>query len=75
MSTSTIAGQGPAPLTLSAPAAAQLLGVSRATFWRWQAAGMVPKPTIKHGRCVRWAFADIEAYARGEALRRGEQLA
>lgn len=56
------------PLTLSALEAANLLGVHRATFWRWQAAGIVPQPTIKRGRRVRWALADIEACARGEAL-------
>ena len=38
------------------------LGVSRSTFYKWQAAGIGPKPAFRHGRCVRWAVESVEAY-------------
>jgi predicted DNA-binding transcriptional regulator AlpA len=35
-----------------------LLGVSKASVWRWAAAGTIPKP-IKLGHCTRWSSIDI----------------
>jgi excisionase family DNA binding protein len=54
------------PLLLSAPEIAKLCGVNRATIWRWTKAGVLPSPTIKQGRVVKWHRESIEAFARGE---------
>lgn len=39
---------------------AALVGVSRATWWRWVSAGTIPAP-IRIGGVTRWWRSDIEA--------------
>jgi predicted DNA-binding transcriptional regulator AlpA len=58
--TATIAA--PAPLLLDAADAAALCGVSRATWFGWQAAGQIPVAVLRRGRIVRWSHAEIVAW-------------
>jgi predicted DNA-binding transcriptional regulator AlpA len=40
-----------------------IAAIDRATGWRWLKAGILPAPTIKVGRVVRWNTAAIEKWA------------
>ncbi len=51
-------------ILLDARAAAKLCGVSRATWFSWQAAGLIPLPTLRRGRVVRWLRSEIEAWCK-----------
>ncbi len=44
--------------------AAKACGISPSTWHRWEAQGITPKPVIRHGRIVRFAQADIEAFVK-----------
>jgi len=46
------------PLLLLARAAAALLGVSRATFYRWDKGGLIPSATRIRGR-RRWSRIEL----------------
>lgn len=46
-------------LLLDAKAAARLCGVSRATWFNWQATGQVPPPCLAKGRIRRWSRQTI----------------
>jgi excisionase family DNA binding protein len=48
------------PLLLSDREAAALLGIGRATFWRYVGAGRLPRP-VKLGNVTRWRRAELEA--------------
>lgn len=37
--------------------------INRATGWRWLKDGILPPPTIKVGRVVRWSVESIEKWA------------
>lgn len=50
-----------APLLLRPDEAAQMLGVSRATLWRWSADGKLPAP-VRVGAVTRWRSADLAAW-------------
>lgn len=39
---------------------AAYLRISRATLYRWIAAGIVPQPCIRKGRIVRWTRAAVD---------------
>ncbi len=39
---------------------AEIYSVSRATIWRWAAAGRLPQPVKLSPGCTRWKLADIE---------------
>ena len=52
-----------APLLLSARQSADLCGVSRATWFSWQAAGQIPSPALRRGRVVRWLADEIKSWA------------
>ncbi len=54
--------RAPAPMLLDASQAAALCGVSRATWFAWQAAGQIPSPVLRRGRVVRWDRREIEAW-------------
>ena len=49
-------------LLLSALQAATLCGVSRATWWGWNAAGQIPLPALRRGRVVRWNRTELERW-------------
>jgi len=51
----------PAPLAVSAAAAAALLGISRAHWLRLCSAGRVPEP-VRLGRCVRWNVDELKRW-------------
>ncbi|MCX7299184.1 MAG: helix-turn-helix domain-containing protein [Rhodobacterales bacterium] len=38
------------------------LGISKATIWRWKAAGTFPAAFKLSGGSTRWRLADIEAW-------------
>ena len=59
--TATI-GAAPAPLLVDAAQAAALCGVSRATWFSWQAAGRVPAPALRAGRVVRWSVDEVRRW-------------
>ncbi len=40
----------------------KVLGVSRTTLWRWQAAGEFPSPLRLGDATFRWRRAEIEAW-------------
>lgn len=48
-------------LLISDSTAAQLLGISRATFWRRVQDGTFPQP-VRFGGATRWRSAEIEAF-------------
>lgn len=50
------------PEALPAAAAARLLGVSRATFFKLHAAGKLPMPVYLTPRCPRWRRAELLAW-------------
>jgi predicted DNA-binding transcriptional regulator AlpA len=52
------------PLLLAARQAAQLCGVSPATWWRWHAAGRCPAPLRLSPGCVRWRAEELRAWVR-----------
>lgn len=54
----------PRALMLNAPQVAQVLGIHRATLFRWIAAGIFPPATLKRGRVVRWSRDLVEQFAR-----------
>jgi predicted DNA-binding transcriptional regulator AlpA len=54
------ANRPPAPYLVSDKQAAALLDVSRSTFRRYVAAGLLPQP-VRIGSATRWRWADIEA--------------
>lgn len=39
---------------------AEIYSVSRATIWRWAAAGILQQPTKLSRGCTRWKLTDIE---------------
>lgn len=39
---------------------ANIFSVSRATVWRWAAAGRIPQPVKLSPGCTRWKLADIQ---------------
>lgn len=39
---------------------ANFFSVSRATVWRWAAAGRIPQPVKLSPGCTRWKLADIQ---------------
>lgn len=43
---------------------AEMLGVHRATLYRWLERGVFPPPTLKVGRTVRWSRELVEQFAR-----------
>lgn len=38
---------------------AEIYSVSRATIWRWTAAGRLPRPVKLSPGCTRWKLSDI----------------
>lgn len=52
----------PEPLLLDAEQAAALCSISRATWFHWQASGLIPAAVIRRGRVVRWSRAEIESW-------------
>lgn len=55
-------GNGIEPLLVDARQCAALCGVSRATWYAWQAGGAIPLPTMRRGRVVRLSRREIEAW-------------
>lgn len=53
-----------AALTLDAAGAAELLGVSRSTFWKLYSEGRTPEPLRLSGRVVRWRREELGAWVR-----------
>jgi predicted DNA-binding transcriptional regulator AlpA len=52
---------GHPPLLFTARQAAELCGVSEATWWRLHAAGKCPAP-VKIGSSTRWRVAELRAW-------------
>lgn len=50
-------------LMVAACVAAELIGISRTTFWRLHSEGKVPSP-IRFGRATRWRRAELVAWVR-----------
>ena len=56
----------PAPLLLDAKAAAELLGMSRTSFYGLLSAGRLPLPVLKAGRIVRWNRGELQAWIKAD---------
>lgn len=52
----------PAPLLIDAVQCGRLCGVSRATWFSWQSAGLIPLPVLRRGHVVRWLYSEIVAW-------------
>lgn len=48
----------PPPLLLSGAKAAELLGISRSLFYRWDAQGVIPR-AVQIGRKRRWSRLEL----------------
>jgi prophage regulatory protein len=48
------------PRYLSDTQLAEAFSISRATVWRWTAAGSLPQPVKLSPGCTRWKLADID---------------
>jgi prophage regulatory protein len=48
-----------------------LLWVDKSTVYRWVREGTFPRPTIKHGRCVRWERTVFDAWVNAQRNRNG----
>lgn len=46
---------------------AEVLGVHRNTLQRWDAAGSLPAPKVRHGKRAFWSRAEVLAWARAGA--------
>jgi len=55
---SSATGGAPSPLLLTAAEAADMLGVSRSVFYRWDARGDVPQP-VRIGQVRRWSRLEL----------------
>lgn len=58
---------GSPPMLLTGQEVAAQLGVARSTVTRWVQRGELPKPVTQHGHIKRWAAADIQRFAEGQA--------
>ena len=47
--------------------AAQVLRVSRATYWRYVKLGLLPRGVRLTARCTVWRVADLEAFVARQA--------
>lgn len=74
MTDTTLAEDYPADRLLTWRQACQLLGVSRPTLWRWQDAGVVPKP-IQIGGVPRFREAELRAVIERAAAERDKEVA
>ena len=61
--TAAVLAESVAPLLISAPEAAKLSGISRASFWRLHSSAKVPRPVRVGGRTL-WRQSDIEEWIR-----------
>jgi predicted DNA-binding transcriptional regulator AlpA len=52
----------PGPLLVDARAAARLCGVSRSTWFTWQASGRIPGPVLSIGRLRRWSTESLRRW-------------
>ena len=50
------------PLLVGAQDLAEMLGISEATFWRWDAAGELGPPGIKKWGRRLWPLAEVKAW-------------
>lgn len=50
------------PATLRANDVAAEIGIDPATLYRWLQRGILPPPTIKVGRTVRWSRAVLDKF-------------
>ena len=55
------------------PAVVELIGVSRATIWRWVAENLFPAPVRLGPRAVGWRRTDVEAWLASRPLHRTVQ--
>ena len=49
---------------------AQVLRISRATFWRYVKLGLLPRGIRLTARCTVWRMADLEAFVSRQAEQR-----
>ena len=59
-----VTGRENTPLLLNSGDSARLLGISRATFWKWHANGLLGPEPIRRGGVVRWVVGELEAWVQ-----------
>jgi predicted DNA-binding transcriptional regulator AlpA len=64
----------PSPLLVTARQAAQLCGVSVATWWRWEAAGRTPA-AVRLGGSTRWRSDELADWVQAGCPDRRSWLA
>ena len=64
----------PGPLLISAARAAEMCGVSTATWWRWDSSGRVP-PAVRIGGTTRWRMSELTTWTAAGCPRREEWMA
>jgi predicted DNA-binding transcriptional regulator AlpA len=65
----------PEALAAGAKNLARMLGISVATFWRWDASGELGPPGIRKGGRRLWPLAEIRQWVAAGMPRRSEWLA
>jgi prophage regulatory protein len=58
------------PLMVDAAEAARLIGVSKATWNRWDSAGRIPAPVRLSPGCVRWRVSELTTWIAAGCPRR-----
>jgi len=62
------------PSVARASKVAALLGIGKATVWRWAGLGILPRPIRLSNRCTVWRLADLQEFIERQATsQRGVQ--
>jgi predicted DNA-binding transcriptional regulator AlpA len=65
----------PEPLAVGAKELARMLGISVATFWRWDASGELGPPGVRKGGRRLWPLAEVRAWVTAGMPSRANWLA
>ena len=60
------------PIVLQASELAQLLGISRSTFWKWQSSGRLGPRPRRINRVVLWSRAELTDWLNEGCPPRGQ---
>lgn len=63
------------PVHMRAKKAAEYLGVSISTLWRWSSEGRLPRPIRLSSRCSVWPQEALDAFLKQQAMTSGREVA